>query len=153
MTEDPSHDPRSEQASARRGPAWGRAGRPRSAARTRRSFWAGVAVALVVGGALASVLGARALSRSEAGKARLAFHLASDQIASALTLALQHEEDLVVSASAFVTGNPGASAAGFDRWAESVHAMQRYPELRNLGLVELVPAAQLHAFEARLAAA
>jgi len=153
MTDDPSPDPRSEQASARRRPAWGRAERPGSAARTRGSLWAGVAVALVVGGALAAVLGARALSRSEAGKARLAFHLASDQIASTLTLALQHEEDLVVSASAFVTGNPGASAAGFDRWAESVHAMQRYPELRNVGLVELVPAARLKAFEARLAAA
>jgi diguanylate cyclase (GGDEF)-like protein len=112
-----------------------------------------VAVALVVGGALASVLGARALSRSESDKARLAFHLASNQIASTLTLALQHEEDLVVSASAFVTGNPRASAAGFDRWAESVHAMQRYPELRNVGLVELVPATALKRFEARLAAA
>ncbi len=65
---------------------------------------------------------------------------ASDEIASTLKLAIQHEEDLVVSASAFVTGNPGASAAGFDRWAEAVHAMQRYPELQNIGLVELVPA-------------
>jgi diguanylate cyclase (GGDEF)-like protein len=112
-----------------------------------------VAVALLLGGSLASVLGARAVARSEAGKARLASHLASNEIASTLTLALQHEEDLVVSASAFVAGNPWASAAGFDRWAESVHAMQRYPELRNLGLVELVPATRLRAFEALLAAA
>jgi diguanylate cyclase (GGDEF)-like protein len=156
MTDDTSPDPTSKApANATRARRL-RARGPRvlsSSTRSGRSFWAVVAVALVVGGTLAAVLGARAVSRSEAGKARLAFHLASNEIASTLTLALQHEEDLVVSASAFVSGNPGASAAGFDRWAESVHAMQRYPELRNLGLVELVPAAQLHAFETRLAAA
>jgi diguanylate cyclase (GGDEF)-like protein len=156
MTDGASHDPRPEPASA----LSSRVGRLRAdrpprlsrAAHGRRSFWAAVAVALVVGGALASVLGARAVSRSEAGKARLASHLASNEIASTLKLALQHEEDLVVSASAFVTGNPTASAASFDRWAESVHAMQRYPELRNLGLVQLVPTARLTAFEARLTA-
>jgi diguanylate cyclase (GGDEF)-like protein len=153
MTDGPSPDPRSERASARGRPAWAQRRRLRPASHGRRGFWAAVAVALVVGGALAAVLGARALARSEAAKARLASHLASSQIASTLTLSLQHEEDLVVSASAFVTGNPGASAAGFDRWAEAVHAMQRYPELRNIGLVELVPAAQLKAFEAHLAAA
>ena len=93
------------------------------------------------------MLGARAVARSDADQARLAFHLASAEIASTLKLAIQHEEDLVVSASAFVTGNPNASAADFDRWAESVHAMQRYPELQNIGLVTLVPASQLAAFE------
>ncbi|MGD0454967.1 MAG: bifunctional diguanylate cyclase/phosphodiesterase [Solirubrobacteraceae bacterium] len=156
MSSGPSPDTTPETASAHAA----RTGRPAarglrrlsSAARGHRGFWAAVAVALVVGGTLASVLGARAVSHSEASKGRLAFHLASTEIASTLTLALQHEEDLVVSASAFMTGNPSASAAGFDRWAESVHAMQRYPELRNLGLVQLVPAARLSAFEARLAA-
>ncbi|HSZ15234.1 MAG TPA: EAL domain-containing protein [Solirubrobacteraceae bacterium] len=126
--------------------------RLRAAASGRRGFWAAVAVALVAGGTLASALGARAVSSSEASKARLAFHLSSSEIASTLTLALQHEEDLVVSASAFVSGNPNASAAAFDRWAEAVRALQRYPELRNLGLVQLVPASRLAAFEARLAA-
>jgi diguanylate cyclase (GGDEF)-like protein len=110
-------------------------------------------VAIVLGGTLGSVLGARAVARSSAGNARLAFHLSSAEIASTLTLAIQHEEDLIVSASAFVTGNPHASPAAFDRWVQSVHAMQRYPELRNLGLVELVPASELASFEARLAAA
>ena len=156
MNDGPDPDASPQPASAlgsRAGRARARAPRRlRAAARDHRSFWAAIAVALVAGGALASVLGARAVSRSEADKERLASHLASTEIASTLTLALQHEEDLVVSASAFVTGNPSASAAGFDRWAESVHAMQRYPELRNLGLVQLVPAARLAAFEARLAA-
>jgi diguanylate cyclase (GGDEF)-like protein len=118
----------------------------------RRSAWAAAAVMLVLVGSLASWMGARAVAHSDAGKGRLAFHLASAEIASTLTLAIQHEEDLVVSASAYVTGNQHGSAAAFDRWVESVRAMQRYPELQNIGLVNLVPASQLKAFEARMAA-
>jgi len=83
---------------------------------------AAIAVLLVLAGTVASVLGAKALARSDADKGRLAFHLSSAEIASTAELAIQHEEDLVVTASAFVTGNPRASAADFDRWAESVSA-------------------------------
>jgi diguanylate cyclase (GGDEF)-like protein len=107
---------------------------------------------LVLAGVLASVLGAREMARSNADKARLAFNLTSAEIASTLKLAIQHEEDLVVGASAFVTGNPNASPADFDRWTESVHALQRYPELQNIGLVAFIPASRLAAFEARMAA-
>jgi diguanylate cyclase (GGDEF)-like protein len=113
---------------------------------------AAIAALLVLAGTVASVLGAHALARSDADKGRLAFHLASAEIASTLKLAIQHEEDLVVTASAFVTGNPRASAADFDMWAESVRAMQRYPELQNIGFVKLVPAARMQAFHARMAA-
>ena len=107
---------------------------------------------LVLAGVLGSVLSARAVARANAEQARLAFHLSSAEIASTLKLALQHEEDLVVSASGFVAGNPSASAGDFDRWAESVHTMQRYPELQVFGLVTLVPRSRLAAFEARIAA-
>jgi diguanylate cyclase (GGDEF)-like protein len=120
--------------------------------RGNRSVWAAVAAVLMLAGTLGAALGARAVARSDADKARLAFHLASAEIASSLKQAIQHEEDLVVSASAFVSGNPSASPADFDRWSESVHALQRYPELQNIGLVTLVPASQLPAFESRLAA-
>jgi CHASE1-domain containing sensor protein len=126
--------------------------RLRSLAEGRRGVWAAVTALLVLAGTLASVLGARAVAHSDADKARLALHLSSAEVASTLKLAIQHEEDLVVSASAFVTSNPNASAADFDRWAESVHAMQRYPELQNFGLVMLVGASRLAAFEARMAA-
>ncbi len=111
-----------------------------------------VTILLVLGGTIASVLGARAVARTEADKSRLAFHLTSAEIASTLKLAIQHEEDLVISTSAYVTRNPNGSAADFDRWAESARAMQRYPELLNIGLVALVPASHLKAFEAHLAA-
>ncbi len=107
---------------------------------------------VVLAGILASVLGARAVAQTDADKASLGFHLSSNEIASTLKLAIQHEEDLVVAASAFVTSNQSVSPTGFDRWAESVHAMQRYPELQNIGLVALVPASQLPAFERRIAA-
>ena len=124
----------------------------RSRVARARSGWAVAAVLLVLAGLLAAVLGARAVARSDADKARLSFHLASAEIASNLQLALQHEEDLVISASAYVTGRPDASPASFDMWARSVRAMQRYPELQNIGLLVLVPAARLRAFEARMAA-
>jgi diguanylate cyclase (GGDEF)-like protein len=117
-----------------------------------KSSWAVLMVVLVLAGVLASALGARAVARSDADNARLAFHLTSAEVASTLKLAIQHEEDLVVSASAFITGSPHSSAADFDRWAESVRAMQRYPELQNIGLVSLVPAPALTAFRARMAA-
>jgi diguanylate cyclase (GGDEF)-like protein len=124
----------------------------RAPAPGHRSFWAAATTLLVLAGMLASVLGSRAMARSEAGKERLAFHLASSEIASTLKLAIQHEEDMIVSAGALVAANPHLSPAAFDTWAESVHAMRRYPELQNIGLVELVPASRLAAFAARIAA-
>jgi diguanylate cyclase (GGDEF)-like protein len=123
-------------------------------ARGRRGdhrFFTAVTVALVIGGALAAVLGARAVASSETQKARLAFHLSSEEIASTLQLSIQHEEDLVIAASAYVASNPHASPAEFDRWATSVQAMQRYPELENIGLVRLVPGSQLASFERYIA--
>src|SRR5260370_41784668 len=91
--------------------------------RGRGSIWGAVAALFVAAAATGSLLGANAKAHSDASKARLAFHLSSAEIASTLQLAIQHEEDLVVNASAFILGNPHASAAGFDRWAELLHAM------------------------------
>ncbi|HEV3046690.1 MAG TPA: EAL domain-containing protein [Solirubrobacteraceae bacterium] len=125
--------------------------RLRDGARGHRSLWAAVGALLVLAGMLGSIVGARAAARSNAAKARLAFHLSAQEIASTLTLAIQHEEDLIVSASAFVAGNPHASPTSFDEWAAAVRAMRRYPELQNIGLVKLVPGASLPAFAGRLA--
>ena len=148
MTEAPTRRPNPTRAARRASgssPARARGAwrRLRLRLRGRRGAWAAGAVAIVLAGTLASALGAHAIARSGADNARLAFHLSSTEVASTLTLAIQHEEDLIVSAGAFVSANPHASPAAFDRWAKSVHAMQRYPELRNFGFVELVPASQL----------
>ena len=118
----------------------------------RGSVWGILTTLLVLGGTLAAILGAKAVARSDADKARLAFHLAAAEIASTLKLAILHEEDLVVSTSAYATANPNGSAADFDRWIESVRAMQRFPELEDIGLVKLVPASHLAAFQAHMAA-
>ena len=125
--------------------------RVKKIARDRRTVWA-VGALLMVVGALASIAGARSAVKTDAEKARLAFHITTGEIASTLTLAIEHEEDLVVSTSAFVAATDDRSATGFDTWAESVHAMQRFPELQNIGLVTQVPASQLAAFERRIAA-
>jgi diguanylate cyclase (GGDEF)-like protein len=130
----------------------GRRSRLTAYAQRHPRFWAAVACAFVVVGVAGSLLGAGEVARSDASKQRLGFHLVSTDIALTLKLAIQHEEDLTYSASAFITGNPSTSAADFDRWAEAVHALQRYPELQTFGLVTLVPASRLAAFEAYIAA-
>jgi len=57
-----------------------------------------------------------------------------------------------VSASAYVASNPNATPQQFDRWAASVRALQRYPELQDVGLIVLVPARGFDAFRARMLA-
>jgi diguanylate cyclase (GGDEF)-like protein len=116
------------------------------------AVWAAATALFIAAAAVGALLGAHSVAHTDADKARLAFQVSSAEIASTLKLAVQHEEDLVISASAFIAGDPHASPAGFDRWAESVHALQRYPELKNIGLVKLVPASGLSAFRARMAA-
>ena len=116
----------------------------------RRSAWLAVGCLLVLAGTIASLLGASAVRRTDADRDRLGFHLAAADITSTLKLAIQHEEDLVVSASAFVADDPDLTPGAFDRWTESVHAMRRYPELQNIGFVVRVPASGLRRLEARL---
>jgi diguanylate cyclase (GGDEF)-like protein len=115
--------------------------------RLRGLLWGAAAGLLVVGGIIASLLGARAVTRSDADNQRLAFHLSAAEITSTLKGAIRHEEDLVINASAFIADNPSASANRFDTWLEYVHAMARYPELQNVGLVALVPADKIGAME------
>ena len=70
--------------------------------------------------------------RDRQGAARV--RASSAHVASTLQLALQHEEDLIVSARGFAAGNPNASNTEFIRWATSVQVLQRYPELVEHGL-------------------
>jgi diguanylate cyclase (GGDEF)-like protein len=125
-------------------------GRPRGLGVSAR--WLATLSAAVLACTAVSLLGAMAVARSDAQRARLAFRGSASQIASSLGTAIEHEEDLVVSASAYIAEHPHVSPAGFDQWATSVHALARYPELQNFGLVELVPRSQLQRFEAQLAA-
>lgn len=115
---------------------------------SKRPFrvWLGVATLILVAGTSTSLLAARADARNDASARLRDFETASAKVASTLKLALQREEDLVVSQAAFVTGNPGASMADYLKWTESVQAFQRYPELEGIGSLTYVPASRLPAF-------
>jgi diguanylate cyclase (GGDEF)-like protein len=115
----------------------------------RTGVWAAVAVLCVAGGAVGSVIGAHAVASTDATEARQAFPRTAGGIASTLKLALQHEEDLLISGSTFFAGRPTASAAEFDTWVKWAQALRRYPELENLGLVALAPAPEPSAPQAR----
>src|ERR1039457_4929345 len=108
-------------------------GRVKHLAQGRKGLWAAVAVLCVAVGAIGSVLGARAVARSDAANAGQAFPRTSAGIArtstgivSALKLAIQHEEDLVISASTFFAGHLKASAAEFTTWVKWAQALHRY---------------------------
>jgi len=103
-------------------------------------------------GLVVSVLIAHQTARSDAAQAHLRFRAAAMEVASTLKLAIGHEQDLAVDTSAFVARDPNVSPANFDRWVESAQGFARYPELQDIGMVALIPFAQLHAFEARIAA-
>ncbi|HEV7529361.1 MAG TPA: EAL domain-containing protein [Solirubrobacteraceae bacterium] len=124
----------------------------------RKAVWVAVAVLCVVLGSVGSVLAAHAVARSDAKNAGQAFPRTSTGIArtssgivSTLKQAIQREEDLVIGASTFFAGHPKASAAEFATWVKWSQALRRYPELEKLGLVALVRAPELTAFEAQLA--
>ncbi|MGP8221979.1 MAG: putative bifunctional diguanylate cyclase/phosphodiesterase [Acidimicrobiales bacterium] len=115
---------------------------------SRRYLWLTAAVLVVLLGAIGSVLGARAVAQDDEQNAHRAFVTSSASIASTLNLTIQHEQDLSVSAGAFVLGNPDSSQAEFLQWTNSVRACQLYPELQDIAEIELVPASKLSAFAA-----
>ncbi len=118
---------------------------------TSRHSWAAAAVALTLAGMLGSAVAASAVSRGDASQSIKAFERSSTDVASTLQLAIQHEDDLVINAGAFVTSNPTGSQAGFARWATSARVLARYPELYSMAVLVIVPAARLPGFAAALA--
>ena len=110
----------------------------------------GAAAGAVVIGAVASTLAAHAIVRSDAQRSHQAFVSSAAEIALTMQKSIQHEQDLTVSASAFVVGADNATQAQFQRWTTAVHAFDRYPELQAIGEIELVPGSGLAAFAARV---
>lgn len=116
---------------------------------SRRYIWFAAAAALMVIGSIGSILGAQAVARSEGQRSHQGFVTSSMEIASTLKLAIQHDQDLVIAAGAFVVSDPNASQAKLLQWANSVRAFERYPELVGIAELAMVPASQLNAFAAR----
>jgi len=115
----------------------------------RRSAWIAIAVGVVAIGFLGSYLGAKSLSQSDVQQAHQNLRTSSVEIASALNLAIEHEQDLAISAGAFIIENPNASETDFIRWVRNVDAFQRYPEILSIAEVDVVRPSQLKAFAAR----
>jgi diguanylate cyclase (GGDEF)-like protein len=114
---------------------------------SRKFAWGLLAASCVAAGAVGSVLGAHAVASSDAKNARRASQQTSAAIASTVKLALQREEELRVSASTYYAGNSATTPSEFARWAKWAQMLRRYPELDQLGLITLVHASGLPAFE------
>jgi diguanylate cyclase (GGDEF)-like protein len=114
--------------------------------RRRRVLWIIGSIALLVLGSIGAYLAARTVAGNSSERSERSFAALSADTASLLKLGIQHEQDLVISAGAFVVVNPDASEGQFLQWANSVSALQRYPELIGFGESVIVPASQLSAF-------
>jgi len=112
--------------------------------------WA-LALVVVAAGIAASVLGARAVARSDAEDARTSFKHGAAGAAGAVKLALAHQEGVLTASGTYLSRNPGGSTAEFKTWAGWAHVLRNHPELESLSLIALVRAPELPAFHARLA--
>ncbi|MCU1359490.1 MAG: hypothetical protein JWN99_779, partial [Ilumatobacteraceae bacterium] len=97
--------------------------------------WVAVAGALIVFGLFSSWSGARSIERNDARAVRTDFDRSSAEVGARLESTFEHQDDLVVNASGFVSSNPDATEAQFAQWAASVHVFDRHPELVGLGFV------------------
>ncbi|HTW98041.1 MAG TPA: EAL domain-containing protein [Acidimicrobiales bacterium] len=118
--------------------------------RRRLRSWLVLALAAMVLGIGGSLFVSSAVARSNAARSLQSLRTTSTHVVATLSLSMQHEQDLVVSAAGFIAGDPGATNAQFARWARSVRAFERYPEITGFGHSVIVPAAELAAFVARV---
>ena len=118
----------------------------------QRFGWITLTMLLAMVGMLGSIAGAVTVANADRGRDTQNFLASADSVVSTLRLALQHEEDLIINAAAFLASHPHPSNHEFRSWAASVQAVERYPELAEMGLVELVPAAGLPAYVTRMEA-
>ncbi len=90
-------------------------------------IWAVLGALLVLVGIVGSTLAATGDAHAQAESSQRAFLSSSQEIAAALEVALQHEEDLVADTEALEVENPHASAAQFLAWAGAAHLTGRHP--------------------------
>lgn len=135
---------------------WRAVVRDRSEGGWPRLIWTLVLVLIFLVGAFVSYKAAAAQSEQNerrqqlvAESERRSFQLATSEITSSLSLALQRYADLVTGAGAFVLDHPDPSNAGLARWMEITNASERHPELRGLGIAVIVQDADLADYAAR----
>ncbi|MDX6471282.1 MAG: hypothetical protein QOK22_98, partial [Gaiellaceae bacterium] len=101
------------------------------------------AALVVVVGVGGSILAAREVALDDQGKSTQALVTSSADVELHLRLAIQRENDLLVSASAFMATHPTASNSHFNEWVRAERAFARYPELVALGRIQIVDASDL----------
>jgi diguanylate cyclase (GGDEF)-like protein len=112
-----------------------------------RRYWLALAALVIAAGSAGSLLGVNAYSRMQSHASRQAFAASAAGIASVLQLSIQRQQDLAVSAGAFFSEDPRATATEFLQWTKAAGAFARYPQMQTLSEVRLVTAAALGAFE------
>ncbi|HXD54575.1 MAG TPA: bifunctional diguanylate cyclase/phosphodiesterase [Solirubrobacteraceae bacterium] len=110
-----------------------------------------LAFVVVLAGIVISVLGARAIARSDAEGARRSFAHSADGVAAAVKLAIAHQGGLATAAGTYLSRNPEGSTAEFAAWAKWSRALRNHPELEALGAIALVRAPEAIAFHDQLA--
>jgi signal transduction histidine kinase len=107
------------------------------------------AMLVVVLGCVGSFFAARVVAHDDKQKSQRALAATSADVTARLRLAIQHEEDLVVSTSALIVSNPRISIAKFNEWVRADRVVERYPEILGLGRIVVVPRSQLANYGAR----
>ena len=107
--------------------------------RRRSRGWTIAAVVVLLGGVICSILIAFNVAANDATKRDNDLDASSVEVAASVDLVLRHQIDLVVNASGYVTSNPNTTDTGFNDWADSVHVLERYPELISISRTELAP--------------
>jgi len=110
--------------------------------------WKLIVAALFLIGVGASLVGAQALARTDSQRSLQASSTSSAEIASALRLAIQREQDLAVNTGAFVISDPGSSEGHFQAWVRADSLFQRFPALIGIGFVTFVTARGLAGYVA-----
>ncbi|MCU1366218.1 MAG: hypothetical protein JWL72_2175 [Ilumatobacteraceae bacterium] len=108
--------------------------------------WLWTCALLVVGGVVGSICGAHSVAHDQAVVEHNAFVRSSNEITTVLQLALQHQADLVVNASAIVISDPDETQQQFAAWLEAARVLERYPEVLGVGFVVVVPDSDLARF-------
>jgi diguanylate cyclase (GGDEF)-like protein len=103
-------------------------------------------VALFLIGALLSANLSMKVAQADNSKTSRAFAALSVEVTSSLQLETQHEVDLLLASGAYLSGNPQVTESSFRRWAASLHALHRYPELLGMNNAVVVREFRLAAF-------
>ena len=117
--------------------------------KSRQRVWFVNALVIVAIGVTCTVFGRTLRLAERSAEGPQAAVTSSLEIAANLTLAIQREQDLAVSAGTFLTANPHATMAQFRQWVATPGVFSRFPEIQGLAEVVIVPEADLAAYAAR----